>query len=62
MTQDTQNIAVLTGDLIRSSDLTPDQQQQTLDNLRAAAIQIGSWPGVEAAPEASRGTSWCPVL
>lgn len=62
MTQDTQNIAVLTGDLIRSSDLTPDQQQQALDNLRATAIQIGGWPGVDAAFGLRGGDGWQLVL
>lgn len=51
-------IAVLTGDIIQSSDLAEDQLKTALATLAEAAGKIGDWPGTTTAFSLRGGDSW----
>ncbi len=53
-----QNLAVFTGDIVRSSDLDSHDLSGLFDALRAACDTVGHWPDGMAFFERFRGDGW----
>ncbi len=51
-------IAVLTGDLVRSTDLEQDRLDQAMQALAAAAARASSWHGASLMFSRNRGDGW----
>lgn len=51
-------LAVLTGDLVRSSDLTPPQLNTAMTALQNAATTVASWQSDTATFARNRGDGW----